>query len=103
MAWRKLAVAYGNSDRSDDFRRRALLKAYSFRDRLPDVERYNTTWQGTVRASLLRLHEHPEVGVCFRCVKYLAKRKRAVERMTRAAPPGPWWRRAQYRLGFGRC
>lgn len=43
MAWRKLAVAYGNSDASDDLRRRALLKAYSFRDRLPDIERYNTT------------------------------------------------------------
>ena len=42
MAWRKLAVAYGNSDASDDLRRRALLKAYSFRDRLPDIERYNT-------------------------------------------------------------
>ena len=41
MAWRKLAVAYGNSDRSDDVRRRAIYKAYSFRDRLTDVERYN--------------------------------------------------------------
>lgn len=43
MAWRKLAVAYGNSDASDDLRQRALLKAYSFRDRLPDIERYSTT------------------------------------------------------------
>jgi hypothetical protein len=57
----------------------------------------------TVRASLLRLSAHPEVGVCFRCVKYLAKRRRAIERMTRAAPFGPWRRRTQYRLGFGRC
>ena len=41
MAWRKLAVAYGNGDRGDDLRRRAIYKAYSFRDRLTDVERYN--------------------------------------------------------------
>ncbi|HEY0304507.1 MAG TPA: hypothetical protein VGC44_06025 [Longimicrobiales bacterium] len=41
MAWRKLAVAYGNSDRGDDLRRRAIYKAYSFRDRLTDIERYN--------------------------------------------------------------
>jgi hypothetical protein len=57
----------------------------------------------TVRASLLRLKEHPEVGVCFRCVKGMAKRKRAIERATRHAPPGPWWRRLRYRAGFNRC
>jgi hypothetical protein len=57
----------------------------------------------TVRASLLRLREHPEVGVCFRCVKDLAQRKRGIERATRHAPPGPWWRRLQYRSGFGHC
>lgn len=57
----------------------------------------------TVRASLLRLDRHHEVGVCFRCVRELGRRKRAIERMTRHAPPGPWWRRAQFRLGFNRC
>ena len=57
----------------------------------------------TVQASLLQLREHPEVGVCFQCVDSLAKRKRSIERMTRHAPPGPWWRRAQYRAGFGHC
>jgi hypothetical protein len=57
----------------------------------------------TVRVSLLRLDRHQEVGVCFRCVRQLARRKRAIERLTRHAPPGPWWRRAQYRLGFNRC
>lgn len=57
----------------------------------------------TVRASLLRLRDHPEVGVCFRCIRDLDRRKGAIERMTRAAPPGPWWRRVQYRAGFGRC
>ena len=41
----------------------------------------------TVRASLLQLDGHREVGVCFRCVDRLAKRKRAIERMTRHAPP----------------
>jgi tetratricopeptide (TPR) repeat protein len=41
MAWRKLAVAYGNSDAGEDKRRRAAFKAYSFRDRLTDIERYN--------------------------------------------------------------
>ena len=57
----------------------------------------------TVRGSLLRLEAHPEVGVCFRCVTYLQRRKRMVERMTRMAPPGPWWRRLQFRAGFNRC
>ena len=47
-------------------------------------------------ASLLRLDDHPEVGVCFRCVDSLGTRKRTIERMTRAAP-GPWRRRLQYR------
>ena len=40
----------------------------------------------TVRASLLQLDAHREVGVCFRCVDYLNKRKRAIQRMTRRAP-----------------
>lgn len=57
----------------------------------------------TVRASLLRLERHQEVGVCFLCVAQLAKRTRAIERMARHAPPGPWWRRAQFRAGFNRC
>jgi hypothetical protein len=54
----------------------------------------------TVRGSLLRLGEHPEVGVCFRCVPMLARRKREIERRTRAAPVG--WRfrrRVLFRLG----
>jgi tetratricopeptide (TPR) repeat protein len=41
MAWRKLGVAYANSGISEDKRRRAVLKAYDFRDRLPDIERYS--------------------------------------------------------------
>ena len=58
----------------------------------------------TVKASLLRLGEHPEVGVCFRCVRVLAKRKRAIERQTRSAPVGwPFWRRLLYRAGFSHC
>ncbi|HET8617563.1 MAG TPA: hypothetical protein VFM27_01290 [Acidimicrobiales bacterium] len=58
----------------------------------------------TVRASLLRLGERPEVGVCFRCVGVLAGRKREIERRTRAAPAGwPIRRRALYRLGYNRC
>lgn len=58
----------------------------------------------TVQASLLRLGEHREVGVCFRCVRVLARRKRAIERQTKAAPAEwPLWRRVQYRAGFGRC
>jgi hypothetical protein len=59
---------------------------------------------GTVRASVLRLGNHPEVGVCFRCVSVLAKRKRAIERQTRKAPAAwPLWRRVQSRAGFNRC
>jgi hypothetical protein len=42
----------------------------------------------TVRASL-QLEAHREVGVCFRCIERLGKRKRDIERMTRHAPPGP--------------
>jgi hypothetical protein len=57
----------------------------------------------TVSASLLRLGSHQEVAVCFRCVDWLGKRKRTIERMARHAPPGPWWRRLQFRAGFGRC
>jgi hypothetical protein len=59
----------------------------------------------TVGGSLLRLGDHPEVGVCFRCVKVLAKRKRDIERQTRRAVVAdrPFWRRAQYRLGIGPC
>jgi hypothetical protein len=58
----------------------------------------------TVEGSLVRLGEHPEVGVCFRCLKDLARRKRAIQRLARATPAGwPWWRRVQYRAGFGRC
>lgn len=59
----------------------------------------------TVGASLLRLGEHPEVGVCFRCVKALARRKREIERQTRRAvlADRPLWRRVQYRMGFGTC
>jgi len=56
-----------------------------------------------VRASLLYLSDHPEVGVCFRCVKVLANRKRAIERATRRAPAEPLRRRVLYRAGFGRC
>ncbi len=57
----------------------------------------------TVAASLVRLGEHPEVGVCFPCIKVLA-RKREIQRHTRAAPAGwPLWRRVQHRAGFGRC
>ena len=57
----------------------------------------------TVQASLLRLDEHAEVGVCFRCVEWLSKRKRDLERMTRNPSAGPWRRRLQYRAGFNRC
>jgi len=56
-----------------------------------------------VSPSMLRLERHPEVGVCFRCVNNLAQRKRTIERMTRHAPPGPLWRRLQFRAGFNRC
>jgi hypothetical protein len=57
----------------------------------------------TVVASVLRLGAHPEVGICLRCVGVLARRKREVERRTRAAPVGwPWWRRVLFRLGFQR-
>jgi len=58
----------------------------------------------TVQASLLRLSEHPEVGVCFRCVKFLERREREIERQTRAAPIGwSFWKRVLFRLGFDRC
>lgn len=58
----------------------------------------------TVQASLVRLGEHPEVGVCFKCVRVLARRKREIQRQTRSAPAAwPLWRRVQYRAGFGHC
>ena len=57
----------------------------------------------TVQSSLLRLDGRSEVGVCFRCVERLADRKHTIERLTRHAPPGSWWRRLQFRAGFNRC
>ena len=42
----------------------------------------------TVRASLLRLGEHPEVGVCFRCVRVLAGLRR---RESSGSAGNPWW------------
>jgi hypothetical protein len=58
----------------------------------------------TVTASLVRLGDHPEVGVCFRCIPVLVRRKREIERRTRAAPVGwPFWRRVLFRLGYNRC
>ncbi len=58
----------------------------------------------TVRASLLRLGEHPEVGVCFRCIRVLAHRKLEIERRTPPAPVGwPFWRRVLFRVGYNRC
>lgn len=58
----------------------------------------------TVKARLVQLGEHPEVGVCFRCVEMLRKRKREIERQTKAAPIGwPFWRRVLYRAGLSHC
>ena len=55
------------------------------------------------QASLVRLGEHPEVGVCFRCITVLAHRGRDMQRRARAAPRGwPWWRRVRYWALFGR-
>jgi hypothetical protein len=53
----------------------------------------------TVPASLLRLSDHPEVGICPRCVRILARRRRELDRRTRAA----LWRRVLFRLGFNHC
>jgi len=58
----------------------------------------------TVQASLLRLEAHAEVGICFKCVRVLARRKRQIERRTRGLPPDrSLWQRVRYRAGFGRC
>jgi len=58
----------------------------------------------TVHASLLRLSDHPEVRVCFRCIKFLDRRKREIERQTRAVPIGwPFWKRVLFRRGLNCC
>ena len=58
----------------------------------------------TVQASLVRLGEHPEVGICYRCINVLVRRKRDLRRRMRSAPLGwSWWRRMRYRAGFERC
>jgi eukaryotic-like serine/threonine-protein kinase len=43
MAWRKLAAIYNNAARGPDLIMRAAVKAYEFRDRLTDLERYSAT------------------------------------------------------------
>ncbi len=43
MAWRKLAVAYFNAGRGRDQELQAAIKAYEYRDRLTDLERYSAT------------------------------------------------------------
>ena len=43
MAWRKLAVAYANSGRGRELVVRSAIKAFENKDRLTDVERYETT------------------------------------------------------------
>ena len=50
MAWRKLAVALGNSAASQERQVFATTKAYQYRDRLPEVERQFTIayYHGTV-------------------------------------------------------
>ncbi len=52
MAWRKLAVALGNSRASEERVIDAITRAYQHRDRLPEVERQLTTayYYGTVEA-----------------------------------------------------
>jgi len=61
----------------------------------------------TVRASLVRLGEHPELGVCFPCVRVLVRHTRALRRRTLRTQtlPAGWssWRRVRYCTGFGRC
>jgi hypothetical protein len=63
------------------------------------VEAPDECWCCGSRASgaiLLRLHSHPEVGVCVRCVRWLDQQKDAIERRTGQAPAGPWWRSVQH-------
>ncbi len=42
MAWRKLGVVYGNQGKSEAAKK-PLTRAFQFRDRLPDRERYLAT------------------------------------------------------------
>jgi hypothetical protein len=45
--------------------------------------------------------EHPAVGVWFRWLRVLARRKREIARRTRSAPSGrPFGRRALFRVGY---
>lgn len=72
-------------------------------DRPGEVTGWRCCGDRTVRGSLLQLGDHPEVGVCFRCVPVLARRQREIERRTRAAPLGwPLRRRVLLRLGWSR-
>jgi hypothetical protein len=48
----------------------------------------------TVGTSVVRLHSHPEVGVCFRCIRWLEQQKHTIERRTGQAS---WWHQLQYR------
>jgi hypothetical protein len=80
------------------------ITAEDLRDRPDGVPGCWCCGDGTAPANLLRLSNHPEVGICTQCVRILARRRRELERRSGATPIGwPFWRRVLFRLGFNRC
>jgi hypothetical protein len=51
----------------------------------------------TTGATRLRLHAHPGVGICFRCVRWLDQQRAVVGRTTGQTPAGSVWRQLQDR------
>jgi hypothetical protein len=51
----------------------------------------------TAGATRLRLHAHPDVGVCVRCVRWLDQQRVMVDRRTGQAPTGSLWQQIQDR------
>ena len=51
----------------------------------------------TAGATRLRLHAHPGVGICVRCVAWLGRQRVVMARSTGAAPTGSLWEQIQDR------
>jgi predicted Zn-dependent protease len=96
MAWRKLAVAYFNSGRGRELQLQASTKAYQYRDRLTDLERYAATgyyfqdvqdWNKSISAYRMVMERDPtwapnNLGLVYMQVREFKKAADTFQRAT---------------------